>query len=139
MIDKVKTKVCSLSKRNLYQRSKGKTEGYQQMGVRTAEATQLLGQSPFWAPDIQVPSPSEEKWPPWRALTSRAGEGAILCPRSLRDQSAQVSSQTAEGEQADCRSYTASGTDPVLGSRHPGTFPARREVATWEGSDCLSR
>ena len=27
------------------------------------------------------------------------------------------------------RSYTASGTDPVLGSRHLGTFPTRGEVS----------
>jgi hypothetical protein len=43
------------------------------------------------------------------------------------------------GESLDCRSNTASGTDPVSGSRHPGTFPARGEVATWEGSDHQSR
>jgi hypothetical protein len=51
-----------------------------------------------------------------------------LGPGSLRDQSAQVSSWTVKGEQADCRSNTASGTDPVSDSRHPGTFPARGEV-----------
>jgi hypothetical protein len=68
----------------------------------------------------------------------RAGEGSILGPGSLRDQSAQVSSWTAKGEQADCRSNTdfrtsrsdpASGTDPISGSRHPGTFPSRGEVS----------
>jgi hypothetical protein len=64
----------------------------------------------------------------------RAGEGAILGPGSIRDQLAQVSSQTAKGELADCRSNTASGTDPISGSRHPGTFPARGEVSAWEGS-----
>jgi hypothetical protein len=32
------------------------------------------------------------------------------------------------------RSYTASGTDSVSGSRHPGTFPTRGEVSTQEGS-----
>ena len=32
------------------------------------------------------------------------------------------------------RSDTASGTDPVLGSRHPGTFPARGEVFALDGS-----
>ena len=31
-----------------------------------------------------------------RALTTRAGEKAILCPMSLRDQSMQVSLQTVE-------------------------------------------
>jgi hypothetical protein len=69
----------------------------------------------------------------------RAGEGAILGPRSLKDQSTQVSSQTAKDEQADCRSNTASGTDPILGSRHMGTLSARGEMSAWEGSDHQSR
>jgi hypothetical protein len=56
--------------------------------------------------------------------------------------------QRAKGKGADCRSNTASGigridtasgTDPVLGSRHPGTFPARGEVSVHEGSDHQSR
>jgi hypothetical protein len=38
------------------------------------------------------------------------------------------------GESGDYRSDTASGTDPFLGSRHPGTFPARGEVSALEGS-----
>jgi hypothetical protein len=45
--------------------------------VQTAEATQVLGQDPFWTPDIQTSSLPEERWPPGRALTARAGEGAI--------------------------------------------------------------
>ena len=55
-------------------------------------------------------------------------------PGYLRDQSAQVSTQTVKEEQVDCRSNTASGTDPVSGSRHPGTFSARGEVSSLEGS-----
>ena len=51
----------------------------------------------------------------------------------------QASSQTAEGEQGDCRSNTASGTDPILDSTGSDTFPDRGEVATLEGSDCLNR
>jgi hypothetical protein len=52
------------------------------------------------------------------------------------------------GESVDYRSYTASGTgksntasgtDPFSGSRHPGTFPARGEVPSWEDSDCRSK
>jgi hypothetical protein len=71
-----------------------------------------------------------------------------MSPRSLWDQSAQVSSPTMEGERADYRSYTAagtgrsntaSGTDPISGSRHPGTFPDRGEETTWEGSDWRNR
>jgi hypothetical protein len=110
-----------------------------QVRAQTAEATQLLGQAevtyllgqtPFQAPDIQAPSPPQERYPHGRALTARAGEGAILCPRSLGDHPVQV-----ESEQADCRSDTASGTgrsyrasrtDTVWGTRHPGTFPRQR-------------
>jgi hypothetical protein len=36
---------------------------------------------------------------------------------------------SGKGEQVDCRSNTASGTNPVSDSRHPGTFPARGEVS----------
>jgi hypothetical protein len=104
-----------------------------------AEATQILGQTPFQAPDIWAPSLPKERCLPERALTARAGEGAILGPRSLRNQSAQVSLRTAKGGQTDCRNDTASGTDPVSGSRHLGTFPAKGEVSTLEGSDCQSR
>jgi hypothetical protein len=32
------------------------------------------------------------------------------------------------------RSDTASGTDPISGSRHTGTFPDRAEMSTLEGS-----
>jgi hypothetical protein len=51
--------------------------------------------------------------------------------------------RTAKGEQADYRSDTSSGTgrsnttygtDPISGSRHPGTFPTKGEVSSWEGS-----
>jgi hypothetical protein len=62
-----------------------------------------------------------------------AGEVIILGPGSLRDHSEQVSSQTAKGEQADCKSDRASGTDPISGFRHWGSFPTRGEVSTWEG------
>jgi hypothetical protein len=81
-----------------------------QVRVQTAEATQLLiqaeathflAQKLFQAPDIWALSPPEERWPPRRALTARASEGAILCLGSLRDQTAQVRVQSAEGEKAD--------------------------------------
>jgi hypothetical protein len=42
-----------------------------------------------------APSPPEKRCLPKRALTIRAGERAILCPMSLRDQSVQVNIQTA--------------------------------------------
>ena len=48
-----------------------------------AEVTQLLGQAQFWASDIPAPSLPEERWQPRRAVTPRAGEGAMLSPRSL--------------------------------------------------------
>ena len=60
-------------------------------------------------------------------------------PGSVRDQSAQISLQTAKGQQVDRKSDTASGTGPVLGSINPGTFPAREEVSDQEGSDNQSR
>jgi hypothetical protein len=46
------------------------------------------------------------------------------CPRSLRDQSMQVRVRNAEATQL-------LGQTPILGSRHPGTFPARAEVSAW--------
>jgi hypothetical protein len=55
----------------------------QRVSEQTAEETQLLGQNPIWAPDIQAPSLPDERWPPGRALTARAGKGAIFCPGSL--------------------------------------------------------
>ena len=70
------------------------TEATQLLGQ--AEGTQLLGQTLFKALDIQAPSLPEERCLSGRALTTRAGERAILCPMSLRDQSVQVSMQTAE-------------------------------------------
>ena len=57
------------------------TEATQLLGQ--AEATQLLEQIPFQAPDIQAPSPTEERRPPGRALTGGTGEGSILSPGSL--------------------------------------------------------
>jgi hypothetical protein len=62
----------------------------------TAEATQLLGQTPFQDPDIWAPSLPEERCPPGRTLTGRAGEGTILCPRSLRDQSALLTAEPTQ-------------------------------------------
>jgi hypothetical protein len=103
-----------------------------------AEAIQLLGQALFWASEIRAPSLPKERCLPVRTLTAEAHEGDILSLRSLRDQTVQVSLWTAEGEQADWRSNTGSGTDTISGSRHPGTFLTRGEVSAWEGSDCLS-
>jgi hypothetical protein len=56
-----------------------------------AEVTQLLGQTPFQAPEIQIPSLPEERCLPGKVLTTKAGERAILCPVFFRDQSMQVS------------------------------------------------
>jgi hypothetical protein len=71
--------------------------------------------------DNWAPSLPEERCPPGRALTGRAGDGAILCPGSHGDQSAQgrvwTTKATASGTS---RSYTASGTGP---------FPARGKLA----------
>jgi hypothetical protein len=53
---------------------------------QTAEVIQLLGQAeviPFWARDIWTPSLPQERFPLRKAQTTRAGEGAILCPGSI--------------------------------------------------------
>ena len=39
-----------------------------------AEETQLLGQTPFQAPEIWAPSLPEERYPPRRALLEQVGE-----------------------------------------------------------------
>ena len=103
-----------------------------QVRVQTAEVTQLLGQTPFQAPDIPVPSQPEERWLTRRNLTAGAGEGAILCPGSLRDQSAQVRMQTAEAtyilRQALFQAFIFS-QEAGLNTRPLCTFPARGELA----------
>jgi hypothetical protein len=72
------------------------------------------------------------------ALTSRAGERAILCPRSLRDQSVQGSFQDAEAThllgQALFQAFIFS-QEAGLNSRPLCTFPARGELACREYSD----
>ena len=63
-----------------------------------------------------------------------------LCRRALPDHLGEPSwvphpsVLVCTGECEDYRSNTASGTDPVLGSRHPVTFPARGEVSNREAS-----
>jgi hypothetical protein len=42
------------------------------------KATQLLGQTQFWTPDIWAPSLPEEKWLPGRALTASAEATHLL-------------------------------------------------------------
>ena len=110
--------------------------------MQTAEATQLLGQTEatqlleqtiFQAPDTWAPSPPEERCPPWRTLTTRAGERAILCPGSLGDQSVQVSMQTAEATRLLGQVLFLAfifNQEAVLNSRYLCTFPARRELAS---------
>jgi hypothetical protein len=104
----------------------------------TTEATRLLGQTTFQALDIQAPSPPEKRYLPGRALTTRAGERAILCPMSLRDQSVQVSMQIAEATpllglalfQAFIFSHEAGPN-----ARYLCNFPTRGELACKEYSD----
>jgi hypothetical protein len=96
--------------------------------MRTAETTQLLGQALFWVPDIWAPSPPEERWPPGRALTTRAGKGTILCPRSLG---------VCAGEHTNCRGNISSWTDPVSGHHlQPG---GRSECQTSVHLPCKRR
>jgi hypothetical protein len=68
----------------------------------------------------------------------RTGEGAILCPMSLRDQSVQVSMQTAEGThllgQAVFQAFIFS-QEAGPKARYLCTFTARGELACREYSD----
>jgi hypothetical protein len=101
------------------------------------EVTQLLEQTTFQDPDIPATSFPEERYPPKRAMTTRAGERAILCPMSLGDQSAQVSMQTAEAThlgQALFLTFIFS-QEAGLNTRPLCTFPAREELACRQYSD----
>ena len=73
-----------------------------------AEATQLLGQTMFRAPDIQAPSLPKERCP------LRLGR---LCQSTWGSHLWSWISQrlVCAGESADYRRYTGSGTGPVLG------------------------
>jgi hypothetical protein len=102
-----------------------------------AKATQLLGQTPFWAPDIQGHSSPEDSCLPGRTLTTRAGKRDILCPVSLRDQSVQVSMQTTETKhllEQDLFQAFIFSQEAGLNVRYLCTFPAR-EIACREYSD----
>jgi hypothetical protein len=100
-----------------------------------AEATQLLGQTPFQAPDIWAPSLPEDRCPPhlggpcWSTWGSHLGS-RILQRLVCTGKSVDYRSNTASGTGG---SHTASGVDPVSGSRHPGTFAARGEVSAQSG------
>ena len=108
------------------------------MSKQTAEATQLLGQTPFQAPDIWAPSLPEERCPPGRTLTAGAGKGAILFPGSLGDQSVQVRVWTAEAThllgQALFQAFIFI-QEAGLKARLLRTFPERGELACRENSD----
>ena len=76
-----------------------------------AAATQLLRQTPFWAPDIRAPSLPEERCLPhpgglyrstWESHFGSRIPQRVVCA----------------GESVDYRSYTASRADPISGSRH---------------------
>ena len=98
-----------------------------------AEATQLLGHTPFWASDIRAPSLPEERCPSHLGGLCRSTWGSHLVsqiPQRL----------VCTGESVDYKSYTAtgigrsntiSGADPTSGARHPGTFSARGEMSIW--------
>ena len=77
--------------------------------------------------------PTRGREPPGRALTSRSGEGAILCPKCLRDQSVQVSAQTAEATyilgQALFRAFIYS-QEAGLNARPHCTLPAESTLTT---------
>ena len=73
-----------------------------------------------------------------RTLTARAGEGAIVCPWSLREQSVQVTWQTALAThlliQALFQAFIFS-QKAGLNARPLCTFPPRRELASREYTD----
>jgi hypothetical protein len=87
----------------------------------------VFSQEADLSPDIYPPSPTKEGWPPGRALPVGAGERAVLCPRSLRDQTAQES-MTAEATkllgQAQVRAFFFS-QEADLSSRYLHSFPFR--------------
>jgi hypothetical protein len=81
---------------------------FEQVTVRTTEATQLLKQMPFQAPDIWTPSLPEGRCPPCLGGLCRSIWGNHLgsrIPQRL----------VCTGESADYRSNTACGTGPVSG------------------------
>jgi hypothetical protein len=80
---------------------------------------------------LQIASTDLVSWVPQRPVC--AGESADCRSNTA---SGIGRSNTASGTS---RSDTASGTGPIFGSRHPGIFPAKGEVDTWEGSNCQSR
>jgi hypothetical protein len=114
---------------------------------RTTEATSFWDRqklhsfwdrAPFQFQTSRHLSPIEERWPPGRALTARAGERAILCPRFFQDQSLQVSMQNAETThllgQALFWAFILSQV-AVLSTRTLCTFLARGELAYKEYSE----
>ena len=99
------------------------TEATQFLGQ--AEVTQLLEQTPFWAPDIQAPSLPEERGPIHLEGLCQSTWGSHLW--SLISQRL-----VCAGESADYRSYTASETDESDTASGIGRFrpssSARRKV-----------
>jgi hypothetical protein len=75
---------------------------------------------------------TQQKIFPWGSHLGSWIPQSLVCP----SESAVDRSNTASGIG---RSYTATGSDPISGSRHPGTFPARGEVSALEGWDHQSR
>ena len=80
----------------------------------------------------------EERFLPRRALTTRAGERAILCPVSLKDQSEQVSMKTAEATHLLGQSLFQAfifSQEAGLNARYLYTFHAKEELTCREYSD----
>ena len=80
--------------------------------ILETEATELLRQAPFQAPDIQAPSLPEERCPP-----GPRGHCLSICQKHL-------------GSQILPRLV-------CTGSRHPGTFSVRGEVSNPPGTALL--
>jgi hypothetical protein len=98
--------LCIIINKSLKKKKCLKKTCHGQVSTQTAEATQLLGQAPFqssiFSQEADLSSRNLHTFPargevaPGRALTTRAGERAILYPQYHKDQYAQESIQTAE-------------------------------------------
>ena len=112
--------------------------GLQRVSEQSAEVTQLLGQTHFRDTDIQAPSQPEKRSLPSRTWTAGAGEGAILCPGCLIEQSVQVRVQIAEAthllRKALFQAFIFS-QETGLNTRPLCTFTARKELVCRQYSD----
>ena len=113
--------------------------------MQTTEATQLLGQTPFWGPDIQASSPPEDRCPPGKALSEQVGEPLgsqipqrLVCTgESVHTEATQLLRQGEATQllgQALFRAFIFS-QEASPDARYLCTLPARGEIACREYFD----